>query len=410
MNHDSFHWAAAAREALAACTDRTAANHQETMSMSSTQSTELSSTPLYEWHVSQQARMVDFAGYQMPVQYSSIVEEHNATRSAAGLFDISHMGRLRFEGGRCVELLDHLLTRRVSNMQPGQVRYSLICNEEGGILDDVLISLLESPSGRQYFLLVVNASNRTKIVKWLAPHLAEFPDVAFNDVTAATAMISVQGPRAEEIVGQLLPPAATQLGYYRGLVSDQMGKPCVVSRTGYTGEDGFELIVKAEDALQVWNNVMLAGRNCGIRHVGLGARDTLRLEAGMPLYGHELSEDTDPLTAGLGFAVNLKERRFVGADALSRITDEPRETKRIGLRLTGRRAAREGAELIDRDQRVVGVVTSGTFSPTLGYPIAMGYIRRELADSQSIDVDIRGSRSSGEIVKLPFYKRDQSSA
>ncbi len=222
-------------------------------------------TPLYDWHVSHGGRMVDFAGYQMPVQYSSIVSEHQATRTAAGVFDISHMGRFRFEGNRAHELLEHLLTRRVTDMKVGQVRYSLMCNADGGVLDDVLVSYLESPSGRQYFLLVVNASNRTKLLKWLAPHLADFPDVAFNDVSESTAMLSVQGPASRDIVGRLLPSSTTHLDYYHSLVTDQMSKPCVVSRTGYTGEDGFELIVKADDAVQVWNNILLAGRDAGVQ-------------------------------------------------------------------------------------------------------------------------------------------------
>ncbi|MEM8733078.1 MAG: glycine cleavage system aminomethyltransferase GcvT [Planctomycetota bacterium] len=363
-------------------------------------------TALYDWHQANGGRLVEFAGYEMPIQYSTIVAEHASTRTQAGIFDISHMGRLRFEGNRAHELLDHVLTRRVDNISVGQVRYSLICNESGGILDDVLLSNLESPSSRQFFLLVVNASNREKIVKWLQPHLADYPDVAFNDVTNATTMISVQGPGAESIIEKLFSPAVAQIGYYRSVVTDQMSKPCIVSRTGYTGEDGYELVIRNEDAARVWENVMLAGRAGGILPVGLGARDTLRLEAGMPLYGHELSEEIDPLTAGLGFAVNLKDRSFIGSDALQKIKQTPKDVARVGLRLTGRRPAREGATLVDRDNRTVGEVTSGTFSPTLQSPIAMAYIQRSMAVvGQTIDIDIRGSKSEGEIVDLPFYKR-----
>lgn len=366
-------------------------------------------TPLTAWHAAQGARMVEFAGYEMPIQYSSIVTEHTATRSAAGLFDISHMGRLRFEGDRADQLLDHLLTRRVADMQPGTVRYSLMCNEEGGILDDVLVSHLVSPSGRQFFLLVVNASNRPKILQWIAPHVADFPDVGFHDVTDATAMISVQGPQAVEIAQRLLTKKISAMKYYRGVVTDQMSKPCIVSRTGYTGEDGFELIVKAEDAARVWENLMLAGREHGIEAVGLGARDTLRLEAGMPLYGHELSEHIDPFTAGLGFAVNLGERNFLGAEALQEKKTEAPRAKRIGLKLSGRRPAREGARLLSAEHHEVGSVTSGTVSPSLQCPIAMGYVASELAvEGTSIDVDIRGKRSTAEIVSLPFYRRQRA--
>ena len=366
----------------------------------------LASTPLTEWHLAHGARTAEFAGYQMPIQYTSIVTEHNATRTAAGLFDISHMGRLRFEGGRADQLLDHLLTRRVTDMQPGAVRYSLMCNEEGGILDDVLVACLESPSGRQFFLLVVNASNRPKILKWIQPHLADFPDVSFHDATDTTAMIAVQGPKAVEIAGRILPPKVQSLKYYKGLVTDQMSKPCIVTRTGYTGEDGFELIVKAEDAPRVWENLMLAGREHGIAAVGLGARDTLRLEAGMPLYGHELNEEIDPFRAGLGFAVSLGERTFLGSDALATKSALTQSVVRVGLKLEGRRAAREGAAVIDSDRRKVGEVTSGTFSPTLDAPISMAYVATEVAKvGSSIDVDIRGSTVSAAIVPLPFYKR-----
>ncbi|HBE69278.1 MAG TPA: glycine cleavage system aminomethyltransferase GcvT [Planctomycetaceae bacterium] len=368
--------------------------------------TQLRQTALTEWHRAAGARFAEFAGYEMPIQYSTIVAEHTATRTAAGLFDISHMARLRFDGGRADQLLDHLLTRRVSDMTPGMVRYSLVCNAEGGILDDVLVSNLETPSGRQYFLLVVNASNRQKIVDWLKPHLADYPDVECNDVTDMTAMIAVQGPKSAAIVDRLFDSPPSRLKYYTATVTDQMSKPCVISRTGYTGEDGFELIVRGEDAPRVWENLTLAGREHGITPVGLGARDTLRLEGGMPLYGHELSEDIDPLTAGLGFAVNLKDRSFIGSENLAARKQSGRSVARIGLQLDGRRAAREGAELYDDGNRRVGEVTSGTFSPTLSTPIAMAYVAPELASQGgTLDVDIRGSRASARIVKLPFYRR-----
>ncbi len=366
----------------------------------------MQTTPLHEWHVQAGARLAEFAGYQMPIQYTSIVAEHTATRTAAGLFDISHMGRLRFEGPRADQLLDHLLTRRVTDMQPGMVRYSLMCNEEGGILDDVLVSCLETPSSRQFFLLVVNAGNHAKILKWIQPHIADFPDVMFHDATPDTAMIAVQGPKATDIAAKLLPVKIKEMRYYRGLVSEQFGKPCIVSRTGYTGEDGYELIVRKEDAARVWENLLLAGRDAGISAVGLGARDTLRLEAGMPLYGHELSESISPYQAGLDFAVNLENRHFIGSEALERQSQGTQLAVRVGLKLEGRRVAREGAELFDTDNRRVGQVTSGTFSPSLQCPIAMAYIAPSMAlPGTSLDVDIRGSRISGQVTKLPFYKR-----
>jgi len=372
-------------------------------------SSQLAATPLLAWHQAHGARMAEFANYQMPIQYAGIVSEHNATRTAVGVFDISHMGRLRFDGPRADQLLDHLLTRRVVDMQTGQVRYSLICNVEGGILDDVLVSCLESPSGKNYFLLVVNSSNRAKIVHWLQPHLADFPDVEFHDVTDATAMIAIQGPKAIELCKPLLPASALTLGYYRAKVTDQMSKPCMVSRTGYTGEDGWELVVKAEDAARVWESIMMAGREFGVQPVGLGARDTLRLEAAMPLYGHELDETVDPYQAGLGFACNLKDRIFVGSEALIQKSKDSMIQKRVGLILDGRRAARQGAEIFDTDSRLVGQVTSGSFSPTLDKPIAMAYVNPSVAIvGTALDVDIRGTKVSSVIVQLPFYKRPQS--
>lgn len=368
--------------------------------------TENKRTALYDWHASHSGRMAPFAGYEMPIQYQGIVSEHTATRQAVGLFDISHMGRLRFDGPRADQVLDHLLTRRVLDMQPGQVRYSLMCNANGGILDDVLVSCLESPSGKIYFLLVVNASNKEKIVRWMQPHLADFPDVEFNDVTDSTAMIAIQGPRSVELCKKLIPASALNLGYYKAKVSEQMSKPCIVSRTGYTGEDGYEWIVRAEDAPRVWENLMLAGREMGISAVGLGARDTLRLEAGMPLYGHELDESVDPYTAGLGFAVQTKDRNFIGRDALVEFSNRTPTRKRVGLVLEGRRPAREQSECFDSEGNSIGIVSSGTFSPTLQQPIAMAYLSANSANTEEcIEVDIRGSRSKATIRPLPFYKR-----
>ncbi len=270
----------------------------------------------------------------------------------------------------------------------------------------VLVSCLETPSGRQFFLLVVNAGNHQKILKWIQPHVADFPDVKFNDATPDTAMIAIQGPKAKEIAAKLFPKRLGELKYYRGLVTEQFGKACIVSRTGYTGEDGYELIVRAEDAKRVWENLLLAGRELGIAPVGLGARDTLRLEAGMPLYGHELSEDTDPYQAGLDFAVNLEGRQFIGSEVLARKSEGNPTALRVGLTLEGRRVAREGAELFDTDSRRIGQVTSGTFSPTFEKPIAMAYVSPSMAvPGMSVDVDIRGSRVAGRIAKLPFYTR-----
>jgi len=378
----------------------------------------LATTPLHSWHIEQGARLVDFAGWDMPVQYHSIVEEHLATRQGAGLFDVSHMGRLRLDGAGAARFLDRLLTRRVLDLPVGKIRYSLITNEQGHVLDDVLVYHLQTPSEVRYHMLVVNASNRQKILGWLNSQLKADDDLSITDRTLETAMVAVQGPNALQIVNPLVNADLDNLRYYQGVVTEQMRKPCIVSRTGYSGEDGIELIVRGEDARQVVNNIFASGRDLGICAVGLGARDTLRLEAALPLYGHELDESTSPYQAGLDFAVNLeddqqKPRDFIGSQALAAEAVQPRHQVRVGLALEGRRAAREGYSVYAGD-RQVGKITSGSFSPTLQYPIALAYLN--VQDSPSIadtgvelEVDIRGSRHPARVTPLPFYRRDKPS-
>ena len=367
--------------------------------------TELQSTPLIDWHREAGARLMPFAGYQMPIQYSSIVTEHHTCRTKAALFDVSHMGRLRFDGDGSEKLLDHLLTRRVADLPIGGVRYGLMCNAEGGVLDDVLVSHLETPSQRRFHLLVVNASNRVKILDWIKPHLADFPTVTVSDRTELTAMIAVQGPRAMEVCGRLFRTDPNRLKYYKATITDQFSKPVIVSRTGYTGEDGFELIVRAEEAKRIWENVLLCGREEGFAAAGLGARDTLRMEAGMPLYGHELNEEINPLSAGLKFACNLEGRSFIGDEALRNFAINGTDQVRIGLSIEGKRPAREGARIVDGQGNVIGTITSGGPSPTLNRSIAMAYVDRGHADCEQFTLDIRGKTAAATKATLPFYKR-----
>jgi aminomethyltransferase len=363
----------------------------------------LAQTPLHLWHVAHGGRMVDFAGWSMPVQYLSIVAEHRATREGVGLFDVSHMGRFVFPdpgGGR---LLDSIVTRRVAGMKCGQIRYALITRDDGGILDDVLVYHLRNAKGEGYYQLVVNASNRQKILDWLNDHGARG---AFVDTTLDTAMIAVQGPRAMEIVRPLVKIDAARLPYYHGAeteISDAMG---IVSRTGYTGEDGCELIVPSAIALEVWDKLIPAAEQFSGGAAGLGARDTLRLEAGMPLYGHELTDEIDPFQAGLAFAVDLNDHQFPGRDALLERRDNTNRPRRAGWVLDGKRVPREG-HVVYRGNEAVGRVTSGTFSPTLQKPIAMGYIRADLAaPGGEVTIDVRGSREPARGVPLPFYRRN----
>jgi aminomethyltransferase len=363
----------------------------------------LAKTPLHDWHAAHQARLVDFAGWSMPVQYSSIVAEHNATRQAVGIFDVSHMGRIRFSATSGLALLYRILTRDVRDIKSGQVRYSLVTRDDGGILDDVLIYHVVDGRGRPYYELVVNAGNRLKILDWLEAHRG---DADFVDRTLETAMIAVQGPRAIEIVRQLSPLDPARLRYYACAETEIAGKRVLISRTGYTGEDGCELIVPAAMALQTWERLIVGASALGGMAAGLGARDTLRLEAGMPLYGHELTEDIDPFEAGLPYAVDLKDRAFPGHDALVARGNDTKRPRRAGWLLEGKRVPREGYA-VHREGSPVGRVTSGTFSPTLGKPIAMGYVPRELArPGTDVSIDIRGSLVPAQCVSLPFYRRN----
>jgi len=358
-------------------------------------------TPLHEWHLQQQGRMVDFAGWSMPIQYSTIVEEHHAVRKAAGLFDISHMGRLFFRGTEAANFLNAVTTIDISQLAPGRIRYALATNDQGGILDDILVYRLE-----EGFLVVVNASNREKIVSdWSAVLQSRGGDVALDDQTLQQAMLALQGPAALACVEELI-PGSGQLKYYRCQSFAVQGQSVLVSRTGYTGEDGFELIAANSHLLNLW--LQLAEKLSAVqgRPCGLGCRDTLRLEAAMPLYGHELNEAIDPLSAGLQFAVHLHKSDFRGKSALEAVQQKGPAAVRVGLELAGRKIAREHAVIKSLEGQVLGEVTSGTFSPTLQKPIAMGYVPPTYsATGTNVMIDIRGTACPAHVTALPFYHR-----
>jgi aminomethyltransferase len=342
--------------------------------------------------------MVDFAGWDMPVQYSSIIDEHNAVRTAVGVFDISHMGRLSFGGPDALALLQSVYTNNVATMKDGQARYGLICNEAGGIRDDVLV--YRWPYG---YAMVVNASNRPKIVSWLNQHKGS-RSVDIMDQTTQTCMLAMQGPQAIACCRGLTETDGGKLPYYHATPTRWRGTPCVVSRTGYTGEDGLEIMASAAQAGALWEELVKRGAS----PCGLGARDTLRLEAAMPLYGHELSEEIDPFQAGLGWAVKMDKGDFIGREALTHRRGEPLP-RRVGLELEGKRIAREGAAVCV-DGKPIGQVTSGTFSPTLTKTIAMAYVGpAHAAVGTACAVEIRGKMEPARIVALPFYRRSQSS-
>jgi aminomethyltransferase len=352
-------------------------------------------TPLYDWHVAHGARMVDFAGWDMPIQYTSIIDEHQAVRSAAGLFDISHMGRLSFGGPDSLALIQLVYTNNAATMKDGQARYGLICNEQGGIRDDVLV--YRWPYG---YAMVVNASNREKIVAWLAQHKGG-RNVDVIDQTLDTCMIAIQGPKAVAMCAGLTDADASKLAYYHATPTRYRDKGCVVSRTGYTGEDGLELMVSKAQGVQLWEDLLARGA----KPCGLGARDTLRLEAAMALYGHELSEEIDPFQAGLDWAVKMDKGDFIGREALVRRRQDKSLRRRIGLELQGKRIAREGSA-VSAAGKEIGRVTSGTFAPTLGKALAMAYVDPAyVAPGTEIAVDVRGKNEPARMVRLPFYKR-----
>ncbi len=354
-------------------------------------------TPFCQIHEQLGARMVDFAGWRMPLLYHSIIAEHQHTRAAASVFDVSHMGRLAITGPDAEKLIESTATRKVGDQQVGRARYALVCNQSGGVLDDVLVYRYADR-----WMIVCNASNRERVVDWLIERAAGL-NARLTDQTQATGMLAIQGPRAVGLIDSMLPDVGVaKLKRYAFLTGDYMGMDYTISRTGYTGEDGVEVIFPAMAATLLWPYISSLGDG-SVKPAGLGARDTLRLEAGMPLYGHELDEAHDPLSAGLTFAVNL-DKPFIGRDAMARVAEQGPSRRLIGLSMPGRKAARQGYTVLS-DGRPVGTVTSGTLSPTLGHPIAMAWVDSGLAaEGTRLAVDVRGEAIEAAVVPLPFYK------
>lgn len=345
--------------------------------------------------------MVDFAGWSMPVMYRGIVEEHNHTRNACSLFDVSHMGRLYINGSDAEALLQRVCTRDVGNMPPGLSRYTHVCRDDGGILDDVIVSRAETG-----YIVVCNASNRDKIVAWLKKHAAG-RDVTLDDQTVNTAMVALQGPAAIPQVQKLLNVDLSDLKRYHFRVQSYMTFTLTIFRGGYTGEDGVELILPINLVKLAMPALLGLGDKDDpvIKPAGLGARDSLRLEAGMPLYGHELSEEWDSLTAGQAWCVHLDKKDFIGADAMRRLRSEGLARNLVGLELDGRRTARQGF-VVQAKGTDVGVVTSGALSPTLNKSIAMALVKAEhAAVGTGLSVVFGGKAVDATVVKTPFYKR-----
>ena len=364
--------------------------------------TELSRTPLHDTHVELGARMVPFAGYEMPVQYDSIIEEHRTVRSGIGLFDLSHMGEIEVRGEEAVAFLRYSLVSDPGTLAVGQAQYSMACEDDGGVIDDLIVYRLENET----FWVVCNASNRTAVVEQLT-RLLERGDfgASLGDRSDRTALIAPQGPAAAEVLSSLTDVALDDIENYHAARGSVAGVDCLVARTGYTGEDGFELFCDGRRARELWTAVTRAGETRGLRPCGLGARDTLRLEAGMPLYGNELDRQTNPFEANLGRVVKLEKGEFVGRAALQAIQQHGPARKLIGLQMVDNAIPRHGYE-VHADGEAIGHVTSGTLSPTLGTKIAMAMVPADRAGiGNRFEVIVRDRPQQAEQVKLPFYRR-----
>ena len=356
-------------------------------------------TPLYDCHLASAGTIVPFAGYLLPVQYpTGIITEHTAVRTAAGLFDVSHMGEVVFSGKDALKNLNHILTNDFTSMVDGQVRYSVMCNEQGGCVDDLIVYRLDEET----YWVVVNAANRHKDFEWMKAHASG--NVSVEDISDSVSQLALQGPLAKEILLLLVSENELPSKYYF-FNNDVIigGMKCLISQTGYTGESGYEIYLSNEDAPKMWNLLLETGKDKGLIPCGLGARDTLRLEAAMPLYGHEMDDEISPLEAGLNFGVKMKKEDFVGKKALEE-RGEPK-IKRVGLKITGRGIAREHQDVYIGDA-LIGRTTSGTHAPFLKYPIAMAYINAGTVDlGTQVEIDVRGRRVAAEVVALPFYKK-----
>ncbi len=357
-------------------------------------------TPLYDCHVELKGKMVSFAGYLLPVQYEQgLVKEHLAVRNEVGIFDVSHMGEILVEGEDSLSYIQKLVTNDCSKMYDGQVKYSPICNEEGGVIDDLLIYKLNN----NRYILVVNAANREKDLKWMKAN--EFGNVTLSDISDDIALIAVQGPKSKQVLLKLMDEELLPKKYYS--FKDKVniaGCEAMVSKTGYTGELGYEIYCKSLDAKTIWNELLEKGKDEGIVPCGLGCRDTLRLEAGMPLYGNELSDSITPLEAGLSFTVKMNKENFIGKEAI--LNKGESNKVRVGIKITGRGIAREDCKVF-YDDKEIGQTTSGTHLPYVDYAGAMAYVDKAYSSlGTKVLIQVRKRHVEGEIVDLPFYKRD----
>jgi aminomethyltransferase len=363
----------------------------------STASTPLKRTPLRDAHVKAGAKMVPFGGWDMPVQYTGIIEEHRTVRGAVGLFDISHMGEFEVRGPDALAAVQRLTTNDAAGLEVGQVQYAALCYPEGGIVDDLTVYRLAADQ----FMLVVNASNIDKDWTWVTSQSGGRAE--WRNVSEETALLAVQGPKAEALVGRLADRDVVPIGYYRFARGAVAGVPAIISRTGYTGEDGFELYIAAGHAERLWGALLEAGRADGIRPIGLGARDTLRLEMKYALYGNDIDQTTNPLEAGLGWVVKPAKGEFIGRAAIEALRGRGVARRLVGFEMAERAVPRHGYRLLSAGAPV-GTVTSGSFGPSVERSIGMGYIPAALAAvGTALDVEIRGTAHAARVVKTPFH-------
>ncbi|MEL6775650.1 MAG: glycine cleavage system aminomethyltransferase GcvT [Cyanobacteria bacterium J06597_16] len=357
-------------------------------------------TPLYDLCLEQNARMTGFSGWEMPVQFSGIRQEHQAVRQSAGAFDISHMGKFVLTGPDVIAQLQLLVPSDLSKLSEGKAQYTVLLNEKGGIIDDLIVYHQGQKEGQETIALIVNAGTTDKDKTWIQAHLSE--TVELRDLSREQALIAIQGPEATAKLQQLCPAEdLLSLPRYNHLTGELLGHPAFFARTGYTGEDGFEVMVPVAAAALVWKNLM----DMGVVPCGLGARDTLRLEASMALYGQDINDDITPLEAGLGWLVHLdKAENFIGRETLETQKAKGLDRRFVGITLDGRNIARHDYPILSGGEPV-GIVTSGTLSPTLGYPVALGYVPPALAKAgQTLEVSIRNKTFPATVVKRPFYK------
>lgn len=360
--------------------------------------TTMKRTPFTEYHRAAGAKLVDFAGFEMPVRYTGDVREHQSVRTGVGLFDITHMGEFLVRGEGAQAFLDQVVTNDVSSLAVGQALYSPMCRPDGGIVDDLLVYRYAD-----HYMVVVNASNMAKDFAWMEQQKPA--GVTFENQSEGTALLAVQGPKAAEVLRGHVPDAALELGYYRFLPGPAFGVEATISRTGYTGEDGFELYFPVEHGAKVWEGLIEAGKPHGLELIGLGARDTLRLEMGYMLYGNDIDDTTTPLEAGLSWTVKMSKPAFTGREALVKQKAEGLQRRLVGFQLDGRRVPRHGMPIVSAG-RVVGVVTSGTFSPTLERPIGMGYVESGLhTTGTELEIQAGTTMLPARVTARPFHTR-----